>query len=192
MADWSKPNNNSTKSNFPTEIRNTVTNAIKMDPTGDSNLPAGAKRFNYTTHALEAWNGLIWEIVDGYPHFVPGVLGTNFFVTASAGTWTDTGSAMSILTVQTSNPLIQIHLVTGKLTGSLSTAAAEIYLENTAMVAVGTGRGIANDSKEASTFVDARSFVITTPIQGLAFLKKSGGNWAGSTALSIGFSGVVL
>jgi len=60
MADWNKPSNSSTKTNFPTEIRDLVKSAIKLNPSADSNIPTDALYYNQTTKRLQKWSGSAW------------------------------------------------------------------------------------------------------------------------------------
>lgn len=59
-ADWSKPDLNSLKANFPAEIRAIATNAAKMDYSGDTNIPTGTLRYNRSTDLFEEYNGSTW------------------------------------------------------------------------------------------------------------------------------------
>ncbi len=189
MADWSKPNNNSTKTNFPTEIRNIAISAIKMDPTLDTNVPVGARRYNSTLHTLDEWNGSTWNIIEAYPDYK----NFNLSITASAGTWTPTTTVANGFTVASPlGALGALNVISLVIAGSLSTAAAEIYIGSSDWSLGGAGRPIAIDAKEVSTFIDARAIAITSPVNGIALLKKSGSNWAGSTAITIQCTGVLI
>lgn len=60
-ADWSKPDLNSLKTNFPGEIRAIAESAAKMDFSADTNVPSNVIRYNSTKAALERYNGSTWS-----------------------------------------------------------------------------------------------------------------------------------
>lgn len=60
MADWDKPDLNSTKTTLPGECRVLAISAAKLDYASDTNIPTGVIRYNRSTDVFEEYNGSIW------------------------------------------------------------------------------------------------------------------------------------
>lgn len=73
-ADFNKPTNSSTKTNFLTESRANVNAVAKMDYTGASNIPANSVQYNNTTKNFERENGSGSFISQGGPCPVGSIL----------------------------------------------------------------------------------------------------------------------
>lgn len=57
VADWNKPNLSSALSAVWGEVLDVAKSALKLNPSGDSNIPTNALNYNRTSMAIEEYNG---------------------------------------------------------------------------------------------------------------------------------------
>lgn len=60
-ANWSNPTTSSTYANHLDDLKNRDLSAVKLDPSGDSNIPTGAVYLNTTTKRLTTYNGASYD-----------------------------------------------------------------------------------------------------------------------------------